>query len=136
MRSSRLLLKREEGYALHAPLLLAEEPGLSAQEIAEKIKAPPAFMTKVLQKLAKAGLVEGQVGRNGGTWLKEPPEAISLLRIMEVLSGPVVLDPCLTLRRCPTEERRGFCLLKPTLAKANQAIREELGRIRLAELLP
>ncbi|MGQ9511551.1 MAG: RrF2 family transcriptional regulator [Thermaceae bacterium] len=136
MRWHRLLLKREEGYALHALLLLAEEPGLSAQEIAEKVKAPPAFMAKVLHKPAKAGLVEGQVGRNGGTWLKEPPEAISLLRIMEALSGPVVLDPCLTLKHCPTEERRGICLLKPALAKANRAIREELGRICLAELLP
>ena len=31
--SLRTLLKREESYALHALLLLAEEPGLSAQEV-------------------------------------------------------------------------------------------------------
>lgn len=132
----RTLLKREESYALHALLLLAEEPGLSAQEVAEKLKAPPAFMAKVLQKLARAGLVESRVGRKGGVWLKEPPEAISLLRVMEALSGPVALDLCATLRRCPTEERRGFCYLKPNLVRMNLELRKTLAGLTLAELLP
>ncbi|WP_337845459.1 Rrf2 family transcriptional regulator [Thermus sp.] len=132
----RALLKREESYALHALLLLAEEPGLSAQEVAEKLKAPPAFMAKVLQKLAQAGLVESRVGRKGGVWLKESPEAISLLRVMEALSGPVVLDLCATLRRCPTEERRGFCHLKPNLVRMNLELRKILAGLTLAELLP
>ncbi len=132
----RTLLKREESYALHALLLLAEEPGLSAQEVAEKLKAPPAFMAKVLQKLARAGLVESRVGRKGGVWLKEPPEAISLLRVMEALSGPVALDLCATLKRCPTEERRGFCYLKPNLVRMNLELRKTLAGLTLAELLP
>ncbi len=132
----RALLKREESYALHALLLLAEEPGLSAQEVAEKLKAPPAFMAKVLQKLARAGLVESRVGRKGGVWLKEPPEAISLLRVMEALSGPVALDLCATLKRCPTEERRGFCYLKPNLVRMNLELRKTLAGLTLAELLP
>ncbi|WP_018462127.1 RrF2 family transcriptional regulator [Thermus oshimai] len=134
--SVRTLLKREESYALHALLLLAEEPGLSAQEVAEKLKAPPAFMAKVLQKLARAGLVESRVGRKGGVWLKEPPEAISLLRVMEALSGPVALDLCATLKRCPTEERRGFCYLKPNLVRMNLELRKTLAGLTLAELLP
>ncbi|AFV76108.1 hypothetical protein YIM1640_14370 [Thermus oshimai] len=134
--SLRTLLKREESYALHALLLLAEEPGLSAQEVAEKLKAPPAFMAKVLQKLARAGLVESRVGRKGGVWLKEPPEAISLLRVMEALSGPVALDLCATLKRCPTEERRGFCYLKPNLVRMNLELRKTLAGLTLAELLP
>lgn len=134
--SLRTLLKREESYALHALLLLAEEPGLSAQEVAERLKAPPAFMAKVLQKLARAGLVESRVGRKGGVWLKEPPEAISLLRVMEALSGPVALDLCATLKRCPTEERRGFCYLKPNLVRMNLELRKTLAGLTLAELLP
>ncbi|GGN01624.1 transcriptional regulator [Thermus composti] len=132
----RSLLRREESYALHALLLLAEEPGLSAQEIAEKLKAPPAFMAKVLQKLAKAGLVESRVGRNGGVWLKLPPEETTLLKVMEALSGPVALDLCATLKRCPTEERRGFCYLKPGLVQMNLEIRKTLAGLTLKDLLP
>lgn len=132
----RSLLKREESYALHALLLLAEEPGLSAQEIAQKLKAPPAFMAKVLSKLAKAGLVESRMGRAGGVWLKLPPEEITLLEVMETLSGPVVLDPCATLKRCPTEERRGFCYLKPGLARTGLEIRKALAGLTLKDLLP
>jgi Rrf2 family protein len=131
----RALLKREETYALHALLLLAEEPGLSAQEVAEKLKAPPAFMAKVLQKLAKAGLVESRIGRAGGVWLKLPPEEITLLRIMETLSGPVTLDLCATLKLCPTEERRGFCYLKPNLVRMNLEIRRALAGLSLQDLL-
>nr|CBL51475.1 putative nitric oxide reductase regulator [Thermus thermophilus] len=132
----RSLLKREESYALHALLLLAEEPGLSALEIAERLKAPPAFMAKVLQKLAKAGLVESRVGRKGGVWPKLPPGEISLLKVMEALSGPVVLDLCATLKRCPTEERRGFCYLKPGLARTGLEIRKALAGLTLKDLLP
>ncbi|MCH1927362.1 Rrf2 family transcriptional regulator, partial [Shewanella sp. C31] len=69
----RTLLKREESYALHALLLLAEEPGLSAQEIALQLKAPPAFRATVLATLARAGLVESRMGRAGGVWLKPAP---------------------------------------------------------------
>lgn len=132
----RSLLKREESYALHALLLLLEEPGLSAQEIALKLKAPPAFMAKVLSKLARAGLVESRMGRAGGVWLKLPAEEITLLKVMETLSGPVVLDPCATLKRCPTEERRGFCYLKPNLVRLNQEIRKAFASLTLEDLLP
>lgn len=59
------LLEREESYTLPALLLLAEESGLSAQKIAQKLKAPPTHMAKVLFKLTKAGLVENQVGQAG-----------------------------------------------------------------------
>lgn len=132
----RGLLKREESYALHALLLLAEEPGLSAQEIAQKLKAPPAFMAKVLSKLAKAGLVESRMGRAGGVWLKLPPEEITLLEVMESLSGPVAVDLCATLKRCPTEEKRGFCYLKPNLVRMNQEIRKTLASLTLKDILP
>ncbi|WP_135256571.1 RrF2 family transcriptional regulator [Thermus caldilimi] len=132
----RSLLKREESYALHALLLLAEEPGLGAAEIARKLKAPPAFMAKVLSKLAKAGLVESRMGRTGGVWLRVPPEEVTLLKVMESLFGPVALDLCATLRRCPTEERRGFCHLKPNLVRLNQEIRRAFASLTLKDLLP
>jgi Rrf2 family protein len=132
----RSLLRREESYALHALLLLAEEPGLSAAEIAAKLKAPPAFMAKVLSKLAKAGLVESRVGRTGGVWLRVPPEEITLLEVMESLSGPVAVDLCATLKCCPTEERQGFCHLKPHLARLNREIRQALASLTLKDLLP
>ncbi len=131
----RTLLRREESYALHALLLLAEEPGLSAREVAEKLQAPPAFMAKVLSRLAKAGLVEGQVGRKGGVRLKRPIEEISLLQVMEALAGPVTLDPCLTLRHCPTERRQGTCHLRPALFKTNLQIRKALEDLQLKDLL-
>ena len=132
----RSLLKREESYALHALLLLAQEPGISAQEMATKLKAPPAFMAKVLAKLAKAGLVESRVGRAGGVRPKLPPEKVNLLQIMEALSGPVTLDLCATLKCCPTEERQGFCHLKPHLARLNRKIRQALASLTLKDLLP
>ncbi|WP_114313702.1 RrF2 family transcriptional regulator [Thermus caldifontis] len=132
----RTLLKREESYAIHALLLLVEEPGLPAQEIAQKLKIPPAFLAKVLSKLAKASLVESRMGRGGGVWLKEPPEGITLLKVIESLSGPVALDLCATLKRCPTEERRGFCYLKPSLVRMNQEIRKTLAGLTLKDLLP
>lgn len=54
---------------------------------------------------------------------------------METLSGTVTLDLCATLKRCPTEERRGFCYLKPNLVRMNQEIRYLLSGLSLRDLL-
>lgn len=131
----RPLLKREESYALHALINVAENPGTNAATIAEHLSMPPAFMAKVLRKLTVAGLISSGRGRGGGVELQADPAAVSLLDVVEVISGAVVLDVCQTKARCATQERKGHCHLKLATITATSAIREALDAIRLIDVI-
>jgi Rrf2 family protein len=130
----RPLLKREESYALHALINVAENPGTKAAMIADQLSMPPAFMAKVMRKLTVAGLIDSRTGRGGGVEIKVDPASVSVLDVVEVISGTVVLDVCQTLPRCATQRRKGHCNLKLATIAASAAIREALAGIRLADL--
>jgi len=131
----RTLLRREESYAIHALIYAAENPGAAAAKIAGDLKIPPAFLAKVLRRLAQAGYVENRQGRNGGVTLLADPANVSLLDIIENVSGPFVVDTCQTKTRCATQERKGYCRLNVAWVNASLAIREVLSGVRLSHLI-
>jgi len=70
---------------------------------------PPAFLSKILQKMAKRGLVRSQKGKKGGFRLAKDPERISVYEIMlAACGGAAVLKmvcaksakPCAFLKTC------------------------------------
>ncbi|HEU4741056.1 MAG TPA: Rrf2 family transcriptional regulator [Meiothermus sp.] len=135
MAELRTLIKREESYGIHALVAVAENPGIGAAEVAQKLQVPPAFLAKVMRKLAKAGLIESRMGRGGGVWLKADLQKVSLLSVIEALSGPVVMDTCQTKPKCATEQRKGHCNLKPVWILSSLEIRELLDRFKLSQLI-
>lgn len=130
----RSLLKREESYAIHALLNIAQAPGTNAATIAEQLQLPYAFLTKVLRRLTELGYVTSAKGRGGGVTLNVDPASLTLLDIIEAVSGPVILDPCQTKPRCATQQRTGKCNLKRAWINASLGIREILGGVTLAQL--
>jgi Rrf2 family protein len=131
---ARNLLKREESYAVHALLNIAENPGTTAAEISSQLEMPSAFMAKVLRKLVKAGFIESKMGRGGGVVLRSDPGDITILDIIEGVSGPVILDTCQLQRACVTQRRKGHCNLKVAWISATLDIRERLAAVSLAQL--
>lgn len=131
----RTVLRKEESYAIHALIYAAEHPGAAAAKIALDLKMPPAFLAKVLRRLAQAEYVENRQGRNGGVTLLIDPEDVSLLDVVETMSGPLVVDTCQTKTRCATQERKGFCRLNVAWVNASIAIREVLSGVRLSHLI-
>lgn len=134
MDEARVLLKREESYAVHALLNIAEKPGTNAAQIAADLQMPPAFMAKVLRKLVLTDFVDSQMGRSGGVTLKVDLANLTLLDVIEAVSGPIILDTCQTLGRCATQQRKGHCRLKLAWFGATQGIREILAGITLEQL--
>jgi Rrf2 family protein len=131
----RILLKREESYAVHALLNIAENPGTNAAEIAQRLKLPSAFIAKVLRKLVEVGFIESKMGRSGGVTLKVKLEDISLLNAIEVMSGTLILDTCQTQAKCATQRRKGHCNLKAVWLATTIEIRELLAKVKLSQLL-
>jgi Rrf2 family protein len=130
----RTLLRREESYAVHALLDIAGNEGTNAAEIADRLRMPPAFLAKVLRKLVVAGYVESQMGRSGGVRLAVDLSTVTLLDVVEKVSGPLLLDTCQTQVRCATQRRTGYCGLKLAWLSATREIRAVLANVRLADL--
>jgi Rrf2 family protein len=104
-------------HAIKALALLAKGAQgecVGAASLAERIKAPPNYLGKLLQSLAKAGLVEGQKGINGGFRLARDPSRITLFEVVDELE-PVSRwqgcflgrSSCRTDRPCAVHERWG-----------------------------
>ncbi len=131
----RTVLRKEESYAIHALIYAAENPGAAAAKIAEDLKMPAAFLAKVLRRLSQANYVENRQGRRGGVTLTVDPEQVSLLDVIEAMSGPLVVDTCQTKARCATTQRKGYCRLNVAWVAASISIREVLAGVRLSQLI-
>ena len=115
-----LRLSKKADYALMAMKHLAIRPdaaSASAREIAEQYDIPVELMAKVLQSLARRGLVTSLQGTRGGYRLARPTAQITVADIIQAIDGP------LTVTACSTEAEN--C---DQYAKCN--VRDPLWRIR------
>lgn len=135
MDGIRTLLNREESYAIHALLNIAANPGTNAATIAEQLSMPKASMAKALRKLVDLGYVESQMGRNGGVWLKTPLEELSVLSVIESLSGTFLLDTCQAHAMSAAHHRQDDCQLSVAYHSIGSQMRSILGEMRLDALV-
>ena len=67
----------------------------STREVAEELHVSEAHLSKVFQRLAKAGLVNSTRGPHGGFVLARDAHGISLLEVYETIDGPICAGDCL-----------------------------------------
>ena len=92
-----LRLSKKTDYALIALKDLASSPAgasSSAREIAARYKIPVELMAKVLQRLAKHGLLASHHGKRGGYDLARPAAMISVADVIQAVDGPVMVTAC------------------------------------------
>lgn len=126
-------LGQTEDYAVRALVDLAKHPDARIDDIAMRTGIPAPHLAKVIQSLARAGLVETTRGRGGGVRLQVDPAELHLRRVVEAVQGP------LRFLRCP---RRGKgCPLDPDCpiyrmwSDVQAGISAQLERVRIADLL-
>lgn len=121
-------------YAMRAILALASGDGtpMTTRRIAEVMKVPQSYLSKVLQSLVKAGLVYSTRGLKGGFVLVPRPENISMLDILDAVS------PIKRIETCPLDlEGHGseLCPLHRRLDEAMAMVQEAFANTSLAEIL-
>ena len=92
-----LRLSKKADYALMAMKHLATRTDLasaSAREIAEQYDIPVELMAKVLQCLARRGLLTSHQGTRGGYRLSRGASAISVADIIQAIDGPLTVTAC------------------------------------------
>jgi Rrf2 family protein len=92
-----LRLSKKADYGLIAMkhlALLPESGSLSAREIAERYDIPVEVLAKVLQRLARQGLLASHQGTRGGYHLARPATAISVADVIQAIDGPISVTAC------------------------------------------
>ena len=128
-----LLTKRNE-YALLAMILLAgnkKDRPLPASGLAQKLRTTPAFMSKIAQQLAAAGLVTSRRGKGGGLMLVRQPERILVRDVFLAVDGTLLLSQCMCQGRC----RHLACPLYPVLRKVQQELDAGMNSARLSSFV-
>jgi Rrf2 family protein len=104
---------------------------VTAHEVAETLSVSEAHLAKVLQRLARTGLVESVRGPKGGFALARAGEEISLLQVYEAIEGPLEDTHCLLGEPVCRGDR---CILGGLLETVNRQAREYLAGTTLNEL--
>lgn len=83
-------------YALRAVLRLAERPDQShtTQQLAASARVPQSYLPKVLQPLARAGIVKAQRGSHGGYSLCCDAEDLTVQQVVHCVDPPPRRDSC------------------------------------------
>jgi Rrf2 family protein len=78
-------------YAIRAMVELAAagEGPVKAERIAQAQEIPLKFLENIMAELRHSGLVRSQRGVEGGYWLAQPADAISLAQVMRAVEGPL-----------------------------------------------
>lgn len=121
-------------YALRAIVAIAQAKGDATVTplIAEITKVPPGYLSKVLQTLRRAGLVDSRRGLGGGFTLAKPSTEISVLDVVNAV------DPIQRIQECPLgiESHGGhLCPLHKRLDEAAEAVEHSFAQTTIGELL-
>lgn len=82
------MLSRTAGYALNAVLHIADQGGpVSAAAVAEALDVPANYLAKILNALARRGVLASERGRKGGFSLARPPSRIALMEVVDGFDG-------------------------------------------------
>ena len=151
-----MIFSRSSQYAIQALVFLATRSAggyVMCREMADELKLPQPYLSKLMLQFAHAKIVESSRGRLGGFRLCRKADELSLKEIMEVIGGERSMKECLLgFKECSDETACAmhahwypvkqvlFLLLQEqsvgTLAKAVNQGHYKLEELNLNLLLP
>jgi Rrf2 family protein len=131
-----MFLKSTE-YALRAVVFLArnraEGKRFGKKEIAERLNFPEPYLAKILQHLAKNGIIHSAKGPQGGFYATSETLNYSLLDIIEVNEGLGFLKQCgMGLVECNHDEP---CPIHNEYDKVRQSLYKILSEKKIKEII-
>ena len=128
-------LGKKSDYGLIALRHLAARKGsgaCSAREISRTYGIPTELLAKILQKLARSGLLVSQHGTNGGYALAKDPSQITAFEVIRAIEGPLFITSCVTERReCGQISK---CTVREPLRHLNDRIVKALSGVTISNL--
>jgi len=125
--------KHATAYGLHAMMYMVRhitQLPLTAKAIARAEGIPPAYLSRILRRFVKAGLLKTAANARDGYVFARPPEQITLLDVFEVMEDTLFSDECL-MQHGPCGVGPGQCALYGTWHQAMQRVKDHLAQTTL-----
>lgn len=121
-------------YALRAIVTIAQHDGVpcTAQQIAGITQVPAPYLSKMLQGMARSGLVDSKRGLHGGFVLKKDASELTIWDVVDAV------DPFKRIRECPlgiSSHGGTMCPLHRRLDNSMALVEESFRKTTIAELL-
>jgi Rrf2 family protein len=121
-------------YALRSVVYLGSQIGqpVTTHRIAAATRVPVGYLSKVLQALGRAGLVDAQRGLRGGYVLARPLDELTILDVINAV------DPLERITRCPlglAAHAGSLCSLHRRLDEAMALIESLFKQTSIEQLL-
>ncbi|MDQ0271658.1 RrF2 family transcriptional regulator [Cytobacillus purgationiresistens] len=117
-------------YALHTMVYLAAvspDKRLGVQQLAERFDVSPTYLSKILTKLVKAGMIASVSGANGGYKLKPSWEKISFMDVIDAIEGSDSLFDC-------NLNHQSDCVIQQVMESAEEEMENKLKKQKIADI--
>lgn len=118
---------RATNYALHTMVYLTINPkgkSIGVEQLAKLQELSPTYLSKILTKLVKAGLIESNPGVNGGYSIVRQSHEISFLDVIHAIEGKATLFNCSLEHEVFNNED---CLIENVMIEAEKKMKDELN---------
>ncbi len=132
-----MLITRASEYAILSLIVLSKaDSPTDSETLSNQLAIPKSFLAKILQALAKAGILKSFKGVNGGFVLIKNAKDINMLEIMCAVEGkaPTVFDCSPSINDCPSN-KASLCSIWPFLNKLQGKIDDFLKELSLEDIL-
>jgi len=137
-------LRNQVEWGIHCMELLARAPKeiyIPTKILAKFHGIPKEYLSKAMQSLASAGLVEGTLGPKGGYRLALKANKISLLEIVEAIEGKKRTFNCQEIRfnnpclKSEHKDKNSTCMIAGAMYEADEAWRKVLRKKKLSDIV-
>jgi Rrf2 family protein len=128
------MISQTAEYALRAVVVLGSQPDrpMTTKDLARVSRVPAGYLSKVLQVLGRAGLVEARRGLRGGYVLSHPLDKLTVYDVVQAV------DPLKRINECPfrlNAHAKRLCTLHQRLDDAVAMLETHFKQTTIASLL-
>ncbi|GAE29577.1 Rrf2 family transcriptional regulator [Alkalihalobacillus hemicellulosilyticus] len=122
-------------YALHTMVLLTlaqKGKAVGVEQLATAQNLSATYLSKILTKLVKAGLIESAPGVKGGYSLVKRSSEVSFLDVIYAIEGNTTLFSCSLEHE--TWSRNEACLIENVMIEAETKMKDELSKKTIVDI--
>ncbi len=132
-----MLLTKASEYALLSLIMISQkDTPQDVDTLSTQLGISKSFLAKILQSLAKEGILKSFKGAHGGFMLAKEPSKFTIKEIVTCAEKkPTMVLECTTAQGCCPNDRADFCKILPFLNKLQSRIDNFLDNMSLKDLI-